>query len=86
MALMQAHDCSVINPYRRPDAIRRLTCLSRPGSDLGRLASGVDLVEAAVHPPDPPVIACHGRQLRVRDDDPHLGVHAGSGQQLQATV
>jgi hypothetical protein len=27
-----------------------------------------------------------GRQLRIRHDDPHLGVYTGAGQQLRAAV
>jgi hypothetical protein len=37
-----------------------------------------------VNAPDPLVIAWRGRQLRVRHDDPHLGLYTGSGQQLRA--
>jgi hypothetical protein len=36
--------------------------------------------------PDPLVIAWRGRQLRVRHDDPHLGVYTGTGQQLRAAT
>jgi len=36
--------------------------------------------------PDPIVIHWRGRQLRVRHDDPHLGIYTGSGQQLRAAI
>jgi hypothetical protein len=36
--------------------------------------------------PEPLVIAWQGRQLRVRHDDPRLGVYTGDGQQLRAAV
>jgi hypothetical protein len=34
----------------------------------------------------PLVIAWQGRQLRVRHDDPHLGIYTGAGQQLRAAI
>ena len=36
--------------------------------------------------PDPLVIPWHGRQLRIRHDDPHLTTYSGSGQQLRSAV
>jgi len=36
--------------------------------------------------PDPLVIAWRGRELRVRHDDPTLGVYTGTGQQLRAAI
>jgi hypothetical protein len=36
--------------------------------------------------PEPLVIAWRGRQLRVRHDDPRLGMYTGDGQQLRAAV
>lgn len=36
--------------------------------------------------PDPILIAWRGRQVRVRHDDPRLGMFTGDGQQLRAAV
>jgi hypothetical protein len=36
--------------------------------------------------PEPIVIPWQGRQLRVRHDDPMLGLLSGTGQQLRAAV
>jgi hypothetical protein len=36
--------------------------------------------------PEPLVIAWQGRQLRVRHDDPRLGVYTGTGQQIRAAI
>jgi hypothetical protein len=36
--------------------------------------------------PEPIVIPWHGRMVRVRHDDPRLGLYTGTGQQIRAAV
>ena len=36
--------------------------------------------------PEPLVVPWQGRQLRIRHDDPTLGVYTGDGQQLRAAI
>jgi hypothetical protein len=50
-----------------------------PGDTVGRLAS-------TTLRPGPLVISWHGRQLRIRHDDPHLSSYSGTGQQLRCAI
>jgi hypothetical protein len=62
-------------PSRSVGEPSRATELSRPPTTLG-----------TIHRPDPLVIPWRGRSVRIRHDDPHLGLYTDIGKPLSAGV